>query len=152
MLWFSSSWYEMLQPRYVEVFTYSNIMLSVTMLLLIGSGPLKAICDYSNTDPMTLYSTGSRTGWRCTQGWPVGCISGATRNCIKRFAANEGVTNSTEVSTPHLRPATGRYPEPVESPSHPTKILYTFLSSLMRATCPARLILLDLIYLMIFGD
>jgi hypothetical protein len=33
----------------------------------------------------------------------------------------------------------------------PTKTLYTFLSSSMRATWPAHLILLDLIFLMIFG-
>jgi hypothetical protein len=38
-----SSWYEMLQPRYVKVFTCSNIMLSIIIFLRIGSFPLKAL-------------------------------------------------------------------------------------------------------------
>jgi hypothetical protein len=38
-----SSWYEMLQPRYVKVFICSNIMLSITIFLRIGSFPLKAL-------------------------------------------------------------------------------------------------------------
>jgi hypothetical protein len=38
-----SSWYEMLHPRYVKVFTCSNIMLSITILILIGSIPLKSM-------------------------------------------------------------------------------------------------------------
>jgi hypothetical protein len=38
-----SSGYEMLQSRYVKMLTCSNIMLSITILLLIGSVPLKAM-------------------------------------------------------------------------------------------------------------
>jgi hypothetical protein len=38
-----SSWYEKFQPRYVKVFTCSNIVLSITILLLIGSVPLKVM-------------------------------------------------------------------------------------------------------------
>jgi hypothetical protein len=36
--------------------------------------------------------------------------------------------------------------------SFPTNILYAFLLSLIRATCPAHLILLDLIILIILGE
>jgi hypothetical protein len=33
-----------------------------------------------------------------------------------------------------------------------TKVFYAFLISIMRATCPAQLILLDLITLIVFGE
>jgi hypothetical protein len=38
-----SSWYDMLQPRYTKGFTCSSIMLPITVLLPIGSVPLKAM-------------------------------------------------------------------------------------------------------------
>jgi hypothetical protein len=43
-------------------------------------------------------------------------------------------------------------PKPISLRYISTKPLYTFLSSPMCATCPARLICLDLIYQIIFGD
>jgi hypothetical protein len=50
--------------------------------------------------------------------------------------------------------STGPNPEPDQSnPSgFPTNILYTFLFSSIRVTCPANMILLDLIILIILGE
>jgi len=40
--------YEILDPKYVNIFTFSNIVLSVIILLLIGTYPLNAITlDFS---------------------------------------------------------------------------------------------------------
>jgi hypothetical protein len=40
--------YEILHPKYVNIFTCSNIVLSITILLLIGTWPLNAITlDFS---------------------------------------------------------------------------------------------------------